>query len=419
MLYDSDSYDEDGGSFQLLPSPEHYLNGTGHSPGRVVLKAAATQLVMYDEEEELVSPSSSYTSMSPSASLDQLPPPVQQSERKSVISEVAGKGGDSSRGRARGGSRNNHVQHRNALRLDLMDADEDESVNEEDEEADTQQQQRQRNPSHAVPAQQNGLAKRPSTTSSTSSAPSSSVFSSTVSATSLNRAVDAYLVSTSPVPVPTRPTQAPHVFSSSTSDVSLPSPSYDEYNDSMMSGHSLNDSPAERFERMQRSSREEYDEEDEGDFGDAADVIELEDEERERESSGSAKKMNKRGTRTVSETQAVAAPPPSDHRASSSLQSAPLLSPLPLSVHHSASSAASPFPTASPGLVTSASVPIMSQSSRPLRTVVPMTVRTSSVDPIDDEGEDGDDEHDDQHNEERDDTSSAVISLPARCTGQA
>ena len=420
VLYDSDSYDEDGGSFQLLPSPEHYINGAGTSPLPATRKAA-TQPVLYDEEEELVSPSSSYTNMSPSASLEQLPAPV-QSERKKVAADVGGGGAaDSSRSRVQVG-RNNRVQHRNALRLDLMDADEDETLNEEDEESELQQRQRHRDTSHANAAQPVGQSKqRPSTLFSTPplSASAMSSASSSLSAAlptpSISRTADLHPASTAPVPVPTRSTHPSHHLAPSTSDVSLPSSSFDEYNDSILAGHSLNDLPAKRFEHMRRSTRDDYDEDDEGGFEHSADVIELEDEERERESSGSAGKASQRSGRAQSETHAVAAPP-TERRSSPSPQLVPLLASHPPPLHHSsASSIASSVPTTSPALLTSSSVPIMlqSSSSRSLRTVVPMTIRTSSASPLDDEGEDGDDEHDDQHNEERDDTSSAVISIPA------
>ena len=420
VLYDSDSYDEDGGSFQLLPSPEHYLNGSGNSPLPSTRKAA-TQPVLYDEEDELVSPSSSFTSMSPSSSLDQMPLPAKP-ERKSAVAADMGATDSSSSSKGRVVvSRNNRVQHRNALRLDLMDADEDEqSVNEEeDDEADVRQR-RQHDATHANAAQPHAPSKqRPSTVyttpslpSSTTSAPSTSSFSSIApTAPSHGCPIDSRLTSTSPVPVPLRSTHPSHPLSS-TSDVSLPSASFDEYNDS--TGHSLKHSPAERFDRMHRSRRDEEDEEDEGAYDHSADVIELEDDERERESSGSAGKVNQRGGRAQSATHAVAAPQ-QDRRSTPSPQLVPLLSSPPPPLHSSSSSTAiSSFPTASPVLVSSSSSPLLSGSScRPLRTVVPMTIRTSSVSPIDDEGEDGDDEHDDQQNEEADETPSAVISLPA------
>ena len=405
VLYDSDSYDEDGGSFQLLPSPEHYLNSSGDSPGPTT-RLSSTRPVLYDEEEELVSPSSSYTTMSPSSSLEQLPPPVTaQSERKSSVVK------DAAETARVPSSRNNRMQHRNALRLDLMDADEDESVNEDDDEA----EKRRLDASQTAAPQLNGLAqKRPSTIRATpplqpsiKSAPSTSSFSSVAATALLNHMA----ASTSPIPVPARSTPTSPALSSSISDVSLPAASYDEYNDS---GHSLNDSPGPRFRGLRRSTRHEYDEEDDGGYDNSADVIELEDEDRDRESSGSAGKVKQRGGRAQSATHAVAAPP-TQHRSTPSPQPVPLLSsPSPPLHPSSSSSSISPFPTASPALVTSASVPVLSQlSSGPHRGVVPMSVRTSSVEPVDDEGEDGDDEHDDQHNEETDETSSAVISLPA------
>ena len=418
VLYDSDSYDEDGGSFQMLPSPEHYLSGSGDSPRLATARHTATQPVMYDEEEELVSPSSSYTSMSPSQSLDQLPQPA-LSERKSAVRDVGG--ADSGRAARVQGSRNNRVQHRNALRLDLMDADEEESVNEEDEEAPDAQRQRSLDAPHAAAAhpivptskRSSAVFSTPSLPVSITSAPSTSISTSAVPGAPLSRNTESRLASTSPVTVPVRSIPASHLLSSSISDVSLPSASYDEYNDSMLSGHSLHDSPADRFERMRRSGRDEYDEEDDGLFDhSSADVIELEDEERERESSGSAGKVSQRSGRAQSATHAVTAPPAG--RSTPSPQLIPLLSTLPPNLHPSSSSSVvSSLPTTSPALATSSSLPVTPHSSRPLRTVVPMTVRTSSDGAIDDEGEDGDDEHDDQHNEETDETSSAILSLPA------
>ena len=353
--------------------------------------------------------------MSPSASLDSLLP-VAQHERKSVVVDVAA--ADSSKARAQS-TRNNRMQHRNALRLDLMDADEDESVNEEDNEASVQQR-RQHDASHPTALQPKVQAKQhspaipanPPLLTSTTSAPSMSAFP-ILPGASPARVSEPRLISSPPVPVPIRSSHPSHPLSSSISDVSLPSASYDEYNDSMQAAYSLNDSPAERFERMRRSTRDEYDEEDESGFDHSADVIELEDEERERGSSGSAGKVSQRGGRTQSATHAVT--PSTDNRLSQTPQFAPFLSSLPPPLYPSisASSVVSSFLTAPPALSASSSSPLLPQSSsRPLRSVVPMAVR-HPVGPIDDEGEDGDDEHDDQHTEETDETSSAIISLPA------
>ena len=352
-----------------------------------------------------MSPSSSFTTMSPSANLDQLPPPV-SSQRKPAAADA-----DNEQSRVQS-SRNNRVQHRNTWRLDLMDADEDESVNEEDDESDARQQQQQRQRDAVQPSAVQSVVQSKRSSAVLSSPPFTSAITTSSTTSILAAVTPGSFAATSPVPVPARPNAPSQHLAAPTSDVSLPSASYDEYNDSMLSGHSLNDSPAARFERTRRSTRTDEDDEDDGAYGQSADVIELEDDERERESSGSAGKLYLRNTRAQSATHAVAALP-SERRSTPSPQLVPLLSSVPASLHASSSSfSISSLPTTSPTLTSSSSVPVV-QHSRPVRSLVPLTARPASMGAVDDEGEDGDDEHDDQHNEETDETSSAIISLPA------
>ena len=448
VLYDSD---EDAAPFQLIPSPEHLkppLSTSDASTRSTSSRAFASShrpiQHLYEEEEDLVSPSSSYT-MSPSTSLDQLSAAAASREEQRHSHAEATP--DEGRGGRAGPSRRSARQRQAAaLRLDLLDADEEESLEGEedgsfDEEADDQpsagrrlvfstasdsrqpqtisagreaagatrstasalsvaiQSAPQRS---AVPASSSSsFHALPSTSFISSSdphpsAPTASLASFKLSGgspLSFQQASATAMLISSPVRI-TQPSLASAAVTSvaSSPQSSLPSTSFDDF------GHLLSVSSLREagHARLTRSSRDEEDEDDDGD------VIELEDDERGRDSSGHTPAQHSRlpnttfstPVRASSTTTTIRTPP----RTPVAYTSAPtILSSA--SVHPSSSSSST---LSSSSSTSSVRVPRVASSS---------TSSLLAAAEDDGGGEDDEDEHNDQLTEERDDLASSIIEL--------
>ena len=402
VLYDSD---EDAAGFQLIPSPEHQLSHNPHttpSPVRPSSSRTSTstyrpvQTSLFDEEEDLVSPSSSYT-LSPSASLDQLIASAPTRHPRPSDSSEDGEAPASRPVRAPS-SRSTSSQRRNALRLDLLDGDEEESLEEEEDDdgafatpddrrrtdrrsafkSDTRRstaplpdpkEPNNRPPVSALSAALHSSPARPppSSNSAVTSQLNSSAPPDSFATAATRRSTAPTHFSSAPVQI-TQRTAPTSIIASTASPSPLPSTSFDDYGH-LLRGSSLREAGHPRL----TAGRSEEDDEDFADF--EGDVIDLEDEDRRRESSGDTDGPHPSSSPPAHPASSRAQP-------SSRPQRDPSHPPSSLPSAHSADSA--------------------SVSSPPLQSA-----------------DEEDEEHNDQQGEEADDVSSQVIDIAHAKSHQA